>query len=83
MMEKEIASGIRASATTNPASTSVRSSFGERRALRTVGARGTEPVIGAGKVLLKDRAPFRRSDHACPTDVNTGPGMVMRIKSHP
>ena len=37
MIENEIASGISASATTRPASTSVRSIRGERSAARTVG----------------------------------------------
>jgi len=37
MIEKEIASGISARATTSPARTSVRSRAGERRAVRTVG----------------------------------------------
>ncbi len=38
MIENEIASGISASATTRPASTSVRSIFGERSAARTLGS---------------------------------------------
>ena len=38
MIENEIASGIRASATTRPARTSVRSRPGERSAVRTVGS---------------------------------------------
>lgn len=38
MIENEIASGINASATTSPASNSVRSNRGERKAARTVGS---------------------------------------------
>src|SRR5680860_927559 len=48
MIEKEMASGISARATTSPASTSVRSILGERNALRTVGA---DVSVGACKVL--------------------------------
>ena len=48
MIEKEIASGIRARATTSPARTSVRSILGERSALRTVGSRSAGSITRAG-----------------------------------
>ncbi|GAA1438911.1 hypothetical protein GCM10009641_45310 [Mycobacterium cookii] len=47
MIENEIASGISASATTRPASTSVRSIFGERRAARTLGSTVAGGAIGS------------------------------------
>src|SRR5699024_2165798 len=48
MIEKEIASGIRARATTSPASTSVRSRRGERSAARTVGSGAGVTVVLTG-----------------------------------
>ena len=59
MMENEMASGIRASATTRPASTSVRSSLGERSAARTVGS-------GAwARAVASRRAPFVAGRRQC------------------
>ena len=65
MMENEIASGISASATTRPPSTSVRSIAGERSALRTVGSR--VPVVrdaaeGVRKEGCSDRATRSERD---------------------
>lgn len=53
MMEKEMASGINASATTRPARTSVRSILGDRRALRTVGSTAGGGVVVACKDMLR------------------------------
>ncbi len=50
MIENEIASGISASATTRPASTSVRSRFGERSAARTEVTSCSWAKVGASLV---------------------------------
>src|SRR5699024_10526712 len=74
MIEKEIASGMRARATTRPPSTSVLSRRGSRRALRTVSGRcwecwgalsvgaGAEEVIGV--LEGRGRAPEARNGSA-------------------
>ena len=58
MIENEIASGISASATTRPASSSVRSSLGERNACITEGSGGgvrvaVDPGVGVDMLLSK------------------------------
>src|SRR5699024_2692648 len=87
MIEKEIASGIRARATTRPPSTSVLSRRGSRRALRTVSGRcwecwgasrsaGAEEVIG---VLGGGVGPRRRG--TAPRGARGKPSRYGRVRS--